>query len=1303
MSRHRIGLTARILAILAFLLLGFVTPAFGQLLIIYPYDLSGSPEQQDTNWYWHARLLADYKSQTGMQTEILALGTIRFGFSGRDLPERIKRAIYHYADERGVRYVMLIGNGELIPARYFFTGYVRARTPAYNEDGNQIPRYCYKPTDSYYANLWADDDNHEFDDWDANDNLVFGETYRDSWYGVDHQSIRPDVAVGRVLCDHPDQLLTYINKIIQYEIHIATSPGYREALIIGGFIGEGDDNVSRALNRGNLLTAPWLKTYLLHEPENAPDAYRALQQQGTSDIMFAMQENIADNCGGAAGCQAPNEFITDFLNSNAPQYINYSDHGSPGTWSSYYHRNNVGNLNYTEPAAIAFGDACQTGEYLQDTGDEISGLVAINNPVTAAGYQRTIAETFLLHPAGGAVGYIGAAGVVQPTALNSAFIRELNLNPLTLGDAYKLAVERVIRDENLEGTTESGRVELDEDDPRYGLPAYPGNIAWTWTRSIPLQHIMRFHLFGDPSLRINGVQLPGDTNPPVTVALYKPLLNLDDTIDDPHHFLRGQWIRLVASDAETIPITTNYRIITTVGPTVYEGTWREGNYFPVSLDNSLAMNPGTVVTIEFHSTDLAGNVEATKSIEMRFDLDRPDITLEVVGQPVDIYTAPYVTLARPVSIRAIGTDGTTSVVRMSYSINGGMGVYANGDTITVDLSCEAEEIDLLFNAFDEADNFGFEMITLRLEPLTPLQLLTCVGPITPEIPWVYHYDQIELFIDPAAFAAPPEEMRIDIWGPDPSPIEFPVNPAWVFFGEAVRPKASKPWYFKGSTLSLTPAVENGWYWLRAIDPSTGKGPDPMLLYINNFGATEYTLENEMIVGSAKPGETIEVKAIFTSKALGELQNLKMGLRMDGKYFDNQDVMRTRASLAPDETWSEMFYLTVNSEMQAADDLALFVWVGADDADGKRIYLDSEAAKFVVLPPDRTISGSVMALNGKAVEAATVHLYGVGVDWYAETDEQGTYSFESISVGEYLLEVIDTPEPLRTVEPAGGRFEIDLTGERDLSFDFAMTGPDVVAPDIEQQLRWEEFREYGYLYGFVSDGRWGSGFDDLGLTIADLRTGRWLDASGNWVAQETWLEPDAVLTLEELRDQIETLFASLPRERLDQEIASILDRLYEDSEGQTMAWAYKVKDLARFAPSYPKAAVKAWDYQGNVAMLPVQDVTIEADFTADDLEGKAPLTVHFTDLSDGLVEESWWDYGDGATGASPVHVYEKAGTYSVTMSVNGPAGSDEKTRTSYIKVNKSGCSQMGDSNTAWLAALALLLIFGLRGRRANRSA
>jgi PKD repeat protein len=77
----------------------------------------------------------------------------------------------------------------------------------------------------------------------------------------------------------------------------------------------------------------------------------------------------------------------------------------------------------------------------------------------------------------------------------------------------------------------------------------------------------------------------------------------------------------------------------------------------------------------------------------------------------------------------------------------------------------------------------------------------------------------------------------------------------------------------------------------------------------------------------------------------------------------------------------------------------------------------------------------------------------------------------------------------------------------------------------------------------------------------------------------------------------------------------------------------------------------------------------ADFSATPTAGAAPLTVDFTDASSGSITAWAWDFGDGqtSTAQNPTHHYTKADTYTVSLTVTGPGGSETQIKADYITV------------------------------------
>lgn len=78
----------------------------------------------------------------------------------------------------------------------------------------------------------------------------------------------------------------------------------------------------------------------------------------------------------------------------------------------------------------------------------------------------------------------------------------------------------------------------------------------------------------------------------------------------------------------------------------------------------------------------------------------------------------------------------------------------------------------------------------------------------------------------------------------------------------------------------------------------------------------------------------------------------------------------------------------------------------------------------------------------------------------------------------------------------------------------------------------------------------------------------------------------------------------------------------------------------------------------------------ADFSANVVNGTAPLSVSFTDQSTVVDPTAWaWDFGDGSTSIvrHPTHVYQHDGMYTVRLTVTGSAGAFVRERTNYIRV------------------------------------
>jgi alpha-tubulin suppressor-like RCC1 family protein/PKD repeat protein len=77
------------------------------------------------------------------------------------------------------------------------------------------------------------------------------------------------------------------------------------------------------------------------------------------------------------------------------------------------------------------------------------------------------------------------------------------------------------------------------------------------------------------------------------------------------------------------------------------------------------------------------------------------------------------------------------------------------------------------------------------------------------------------------------------------------------------------------------------------------------------------------------------------------------------------------------------------------------------------------------------------------------------------------------------------------------------------------------------------------------------------------------------------------------------------------------------------------------------------------------------FDANPTTGYAPLTVQLVNQSQGDIETYYWDFGDnsGSGLPSPVHTYAAPGSYSVSLTVSGPGGTEILVKEDFISVQR----------------------------------
>jgi hypothetical protein len=144
----------------------------------------------------------DWKTSKGTRTEMRTTQWISSHYSGRDLPEKMRNLVIDFFNNRGLKFLLLAGDVQLVPCR-------EARAICGSDVGDI-------PCDLYFGDLQGS--------WDGNHNNIFGEQ------GVDSVDLYADIYVGRAPLDNTAQAVTFLNKVMTYERN--PDPDYLKKLLL---------------------------------------------------------------------------------------------------------------------------------------------------------------------------------------------------------------------------------------------------------------------------------------------------------------------------------------------------------------------------------------------------------------------------------------------------------------------------------------------------------------------------------------------------------------------------------------------------------------------------------------------------------------------------------------------------------------------------------------------------------------------------------------------------------------------------------------------------------------------------------------------------------------------------------------------------------------------------------------------------------------------------------------------------------------------------------------------------------------
>ncbi len=158
--------------------------------------------------------LAVFRTLRGIRTRVFTLDDIYPNFPGRTQEEKIRNFIKFAYENWGIRFVLIGGSKELVPApRIEMVSF-----DPYNYGTDM-------ESDAYYSMLDGD--------WNYNGNYLLGEI-------SDSVDISPDVAVGRIPVNNPYDLIQIVRRIIRYETTYPYSHAPKIFLHASKFVADND-------------------------------------------------------------------------------------------------------------------------------------------------------------------------------------------------------------------------------------------------------------------------------------------------------------------------------------------------------------------------------------------------------------------------------------------------------------------------------------------------------------------------------------------------------------------------------------------------------------------------------------------------------------------------------------------------------------------------------------------------------------------------------------------------------------------------------------------------------------------------------------------------------------------------------------------------------------------------------------------------------------------------------------------------------------------------------------------------------
>ena len=636
--------------------------------------------------------LKEFKDATGRQTVIVTLEDIYSNYTGADEAEQIKKCIADYEGNHNISYVLLVGDVDIIPMRYFYLKRMNA---------THVNWLQYYLTDHYYADLY--NDTGGFCSWNSNGNEIFGEIIDDDDDGdydnVDGINYSFDVVVGRIPAGSEEDVERYVNKTISYEKEVYYNDSwFKNILLVTG-------------------TGGWIY----------PDASSTWDETQNDQIATTMStagftpiKLYHSNPSNGSYYPNPNN-INFYLNAGAG-FMNVISHGNEYSWGVYDVRTDMSGLSNGDKLTVVYSFGCSTAKVgpiaAADPYIDVNGtyrdygttydasyypcpIANWTEPATPSPLQNATTDISCMPEYwdfvsdNGAVAFVGstaeASGVMGSPVMQYFFQSFANDGYRVLGDVWKSVGDKVINGSH--------------------------NIDSNWDHA---RRWLYINLFGDPTLVLGG--LP-DKPPETTLSIGSPNITIGSDM-------------YVSGETQMTLFSTDDSGVNAIYYRYYPEGQSPPSFYLYTTPFTLSGIDGRY-NIEYYSVDNGGNSEYPLNIQqVILDSTPPEINKTIGFPRYGDVAGTFITFSTPVWVNA--TDNGTGSVNLTvdiYNATNGLIVYnytteVSGGWAHIGPFYIEEECEHWINitAIDDLGNTAYDNETVYVDNSPPVAVVDEIIP-----------------------------------------------------------------------------------------------------------------------------------------------------------------------------------------------------------------------------------------------------------------------------------------------------------------------------------------------------------------------------------------------------------------------------------------------------------------------------------------------------------------------------------------------------------------------------------------------